>query len=42
MRGFEADATPRRARGVTRRPDNVPLRKLKERYATTGGLVEAD
>lgn len=41
-RGIEADATPRRARGVTRRTDNVPLRKLKERYAVAGGLVDAD
>ncbi|WP_340318229.1 relaxase/mobilization nuclease domain-containing protein [Rhizorhabdus argentea] len=41
-RGIEADATPRRARGIVRRSDNVPLRKLKERYGRTGGLVDAD
>lgn len=39
QRGIEADATPRRARGIVRRSDNVPLRKLKERYGRTGGLV---
>lgn len=41
-RGIAADATPRRARGVVRRTDNVPLRKLKERYARIGGLIETE
>ncbi|RVT90324.1 relaxase/mobilization nuclease domain-containing protein [Sphingomonas crocodyli] len=41
-RGIEADATPRRARGITRRTDNVSLLKLKQRYAMTGGLIEVD
>lgn len=30
-RGVEAEATPRRARGVTRKPERTPLRKMRER-----------
>lgn len=35
-RGVDADATCRRARGVTRRTDNVPLKKAKERLEARG------
>lgn len=35
-RGVDADATCRRARGVTRRTDNIPLTKTKERLAKLG------
>lgn len=31
-RGIEAEATPRRARGVTRKPERIPIRKLRERH----------
>lgn len=31
-RGVEAEATPRRARGVTRKPERTPLRKIRERH----------
>lgn len=31
-RGVEAEATPRRARGVTRKAERTPLRKIRERY----------
>lgn len=30
-RGVEAEATPRRARGITRKPERMPLRKMRER-----------
>lgn len=32
LRGIEAEATPRRARGVTRRSERSSLRKLRERF----------
>jgi hypothetical protein len=32
-RGVEAEATPRRARGVTRKPERMALRRLGERHA---------
>jgi len=35
-RGVEAEATPRRARGVTRKPERSPVRKLKERREAGG------
>ena len=31
-RGVEAEATPRRARGITRKAERTPLRKIRERY----------
>jgi type IV secretory pathway VirD2 relaxase len=31
-RGIEAEATPRRARGVVRKPERIPVRKLRERH----------
>jgi type IV secretory pathway VirD2 relaxase len=31
-RGIEAEATPRRARGVTRKPERISIRKLRERH----------
>lgn len=31
-RGVEAEATPRRARGVTRKAERTPLRKMRERH----------
>lgn len=36
-RGVEAEATPRRARGVTRKPERAPVRKIGERHATGRG-----
>jgi len=36
-RGVEAEATPRRARGVTRKAERTPVRKLRERLASSGG-----
>jgi type IV secretory pathway VirD2 relaxase len=40
-RGVEAEATPRRARGVTRKAERTPLRKMRERYeAGQGELPE--
>lgn len=39
-RGVEAEATPRRARGITRKAECTPLRKLRERHeAGHGGLA---
>jgi hypothetical protein len=38
-RGVEAEATPRRARGVTRKAERTPVRKLRERLAASGGGV---
>lgn len=37
-RGVEAEATPRRARGVTRKPERTSLRKIRERHE--GGQAE--
>ena len=31
-RGVEAEATPRRARGITRKSERMPLRKMRERH----------
>lgn len=36
-RGIEAEATPRRARGVTRKPERTPLRKIRERHEAGQG-----
>lgn len=36
-RGVEAEATPRRARGVTRKPERTPLRKIRERHEAGHG-----
>jgi hypothetical protein len=36
-RGVEAEATPRRARGVTRKAERTPLRKIRERHETGDG-----
>jgi type IV secretory pathway VirD2 relaxase len=36
-RGVEAEATPRRARGVTRKPERTPLRKIRERQEAGRG-----
>ena len=36
-RGVEAEATPRRARGVTRKAERTPLRKIRERHETGHG-----
>ncbi len=36
-RGVEAEATPRRARGVTRKPERMPLRKMRERHEAGRG-----
>lgn len=33
-RGVEAEATPRRARGITRKAERTPLRKMRERHQT--------
>ncbi|WP_374570636.1 relaxase/mobilization nuclease domain-containing protein [Phenylobacterium sp. J426] len=38
-RGIEAEATPRRARGVTRRREQGPLRRMGDRYEAGGGPV---
>ena len=35
-RGIEAEATPRRARGVTRKPERTAVRKLRERLGADG------
>lgn len=35
-RGIEAEATPRRARGITHKPERTPVRKARERYERTG------
>lgn len=37
QRGVEAEATPRRARGLTRKSERTPLRKIRERYEAGGG-----
>jgi type IV secretory pathway VirD2 relaxase len=36
-RSVEAEATPRRARGVTRKPERTPLRKIRERHEAGQG-----
>lgn len=36
-RGVEAEATPRRARGVTRKAERTPLRKIRDRQEAGGG-----
>ncbi|HEY0435966.1 MAG TPA: relaxase/mobilization nuclease domain-containing protein, partial [Phenylobacterium sp.] len=36
-RGVEAEATPRRARGVTRKAERTPLRKMRERHEAGQG-----
>jgi type IV secretory pathway VirD2 relaxase len=39
-RGVSAEATPRRARGVTRKPERTPLRKIRDRHeAGTGAMA---
>ena len=40
-RGVEADATSRRARGVTRKAERTPLRKIQERHAGGRGDMAA-
>jgi type IV secretory pathway VirD2 relaxase len=37
--GVAAEATPRRARGVTRKAEKTPVRKLRERHERGGGPV---
>ncbi|WP_262422605.1 relaxase/mobilization nuclease domain-containing protein [Brevundimonas denitrificans] len=36
-RGVEAEASPRRARGVTRKAERTPVRKMRERFAAGPG-----
>lgn len=36
-RGVEAEATPRRARGVTRKAERMPIRRLRERHEAGAG-----
>lgn len=36
-RSIEAEATPRRARGVTRKAERIPVRKMRERFAAGQG-----
>lgn len=36
-RGVEAEATPRRARGITRKAERTPLRKIRERHEAGQG-----
>lgn len=38
-RGVEAEATPRRARGVVRKPERIAVRKLRERYVAGDGPI---
>ena len=40
-RAIEAEATPRRARGVTRKAERIPLRKMRERFAGGQGPLPA-
>lgn len=35
-RGIEAEATPRRARGIVQKPEQIAVRKIRERSATGG------
>lgn len=37
-RGVEAEASPRRARGVLRKAERTPMRKMRERYVVGKGL----
>ena len=36
-RNIQAEATPRRSRGVVRKPETMPIRKLRERYERSDG-----
>ena len=36
-RSIEAEATPRRTRGVTRKAEHIPVRKMRERFAAGQG-----
>ena len=36
-RSVEAEATPRRTRGVTRKAERIPVRKMRERFAAGQG-----
>jgi type IV secretory pathway VirD2 relaxase len=36
-RGVEAEATPRRARGITRKSERAPLRRIRERHEAGAG-----
>ena len=36
-RAIEAEATPRRTRGVTRKAERIPVRKMRERFAAGQG-----
>lgn len=38
-RGVEAEATPRRARGVTRKAERTPLRKIRDRHESGMGSM---
>ena len=38
-RGVEAEATPRRARGVTRKAERTPLRKIRDRHESGTGAM---
>ncbi|OHB26326.1 MAG: hypothetical protein A2790_20000 [Phenylobacterium sp. RIFCSPHIGHO2_01_FULL_69_31] len=38
-RGIEAEATPRRARGVTRKAERGPIRRMRERYFAGHGVA---
>jgi type IV secretory pathway VirD2 relaxase len=38
-RGVEAEATPRRARGLTRKPERTPIRRIRERAEAGRGPV---
>lgn len=38
-RGIEAEATPRRARGVRRKPERTAVRKLRDRYEAGDGRL---
>lgn len=38
-RGLEAEATPRRTRGVTRKAERMPIRKMRERFVHREGAL---
>jgi hypothetical protein len=38
-RGLEAEATPRRSRGVVRKAERTPVRKMRERYVAADGRL---
>ena len=40
-RGVEAEATPRRARGVVKKAERIPVRKLRERFVAGTGEIPA-